>query len=553
MPGWPVGGATGVAGVAWRHGRSAAGSRRVHQGICTLVARRVLNFLRGVVEVVEVRYSDVAPPQERVQAVLVDGMIGQSVTLPIVVTVTALNVGREPWSTPWGLAALGLVGASVIYLAALLTVQRHRGVLTPPPPATSLVVLLASLVSLTCLNIAVRAPLGYYMPVLLVGVLFTCEFCDLSMRLAALGIAVGLVTVAAWVDGDRGLPLATVVVMYAWIGGIVVVLMGRLVDLLQGIASRGKRLQDLADAMAGAESVTRGLEVGLPLVGGVLPCDLVVVAGRFPSGRIVGTAVWPPSSDGEELLARPELVRAIETDAPVLTAAYCALPVGFGDGAELAMIARLQRRKGDTDLRMLESARALASAMLKMTSRIAFVSLLRREGRIDPLTGLGNRRALLERLQDEMVRSPGGSVPLGLAMIDLDEFKKFNDSYGHVAGDELLSTMAAILAANVRDHDMVARYGGEEFCIVLPRTDVAGAYTLMDRIRCVVNADPAATGVTLSIGVTQWSGLESAVGLIERADRALYEAKQRGRDQVIAAEVVAPVWTHPGGSAVRAV
>lgn len=88
---------------------------------------------------------------------------------------------------------------------------------------------------------------------------------------------------------------------------------------------------------------------------------------------------------------------------------------------------------------------------------------------------------------------------------------------------------------------------------MLSGTDVAGAYTLMDRIRCVVNGDPAATGVTLSIGVTQCNGLERAGGLIERTDRALYEAKQRGRDQVIAAGVVASVWTHPGASAVRAV
>ncbi len=483
------------------------------------------------------RYADDAAPQEMVQAVLVDGIIAQSVAVPIVVTIAVLDIGHEPWASPWDLAAISLVGFSTLYGLVLTAVQRRRRGISLPPAWVPFMVQMAAFAALTLLNVSTHAPMGYYMPVLFLGLLYTCEFGALSMRLVTLGASVALAGVAAWADGLRGMALVTLVVMFAWIGGVIVVLMGHVVGVLQRALATGHRLQALSDAVAGADTVDRGLEIGLPLVDAVLPAELVLVVERRPGGALTGVASWPADAETDRLHGLPELVQALDSDAPVLTAQWCALPIGYRDGAQLAMLVRLRRQRDRSAIGMHEAARSLAAAMLKMTSRVAFETMLRREGRTDTLTGLGNRRALLEHLHEEMVHATTDGRPLSLAMLDLDHFKRFNDAHGHVAGDALLRAMAALLHSGVRDRDMVARYGGEEFCVVLPASDLDAARALVDRLCSSVRTSTDLGGVTVSAGVGQWDGAEGAVALIERADRALYRAKRAGRDRVETAAV----------------
>jgi diguanylate cyclase len=118
-------------------------------------------------------------------------------------------------------------------------------------------------------------------------------------------------------------------------------------------------------------------------------------------------------------------------------------------------------------------------------------------------------------------------------MIDLDHFKQYNDSYGHVAGDALLRGIAALMVSNVRGQDLVARYGGEEFCLVMPDTDLVGGHHLLDKLRAGGREATSEFGVTLSAGLTSWDGIESTTSLIERADQALYRAKDAGRNRVV--------------------
>ena len=118
-----------------------------------------------------------------------------------------------------------------------------------------------------------------------------------------------------------------------------------------------------------------------------------------------------------------------------------------------------------------------------MNSRANFVSGLQAETRTDPLTGLANRRCLYERIEIEMAHALRSDTPLSVAMIDLDHFKQYNDSYGHVAGDTLLRGIAALMVSNVRGQDLVSRYGGEEFCLVMPDTDLVGGHHLLDKLR----------------------------------------------------------------------
>ena len=107
----------------------------------------------------------------------------------------------------------------------------------------------------------------------------------------------------------------------------------------------------------------------------------------------------------------------------------------------------------------------------------------------DPLTGIANRRALDARLEDELERARRHGTHLGLVLVDVDDFKKFNDRYGHQCGDDILRTFAALLADSVRELDLAGRFGGEEFALVLPGTPVEGACLLAEQIRRSLSED----------------------------------------------------------------
>ncbi len=162
---------------------------------------------------------------------------------------------------------------------------------------------------------------------------------------------------------------------------------------------------------------------------------------------------------------------------------------------------------------------------------------LYRQSRTDPLTGLQNRRALFDCFEALLARSRRSQEPLCLVMIDLDEFKHYNDAYGHLAGDAILRKVGAALRAQTRSGDVAARFGGEELCLILPATDALGAMALMGKIRsvCVVGKETG-EGISFSAGVAQWDGTEGPDGLISRADGALYRAKAKGRDQAVLAD-----------------
>lgn len=168
-----------------------------------------------------------------------------------------------------------------------------------------------------------------------------------------------------------------------------------------------------------------------------------------------------------------------------------------------------------------------------------------RDASIDPLTRLTNRRALQEALTYEMEHTKRTLAPLGVLVLDIDNFKAYNDRFGHVAGDVALQLVAQLFGGSLRAIDCAARFGGEEFVALLPGTDLAGALALGDRIRTALReaAIPHPDGIdgllTVSIGAACAQAGESGEALIARADRALYAAKNAGRDRVTAAVTTA--------------
>jgi diguanylate cyclase (GGDEF)-like protein len=160
----------------------------------------------------------------------------------------------------------------------------------------------------------------------------------------------------------------------------------------------------------------------------------------------------------------------------------------------------------------------------------------------DALTGLYNRWYVMEKIESEMNRSLRHGSPVAVLMIDIDHFKRVNDTWGHAAGDLVLKSVGQVLRDSCRIYDVPGRYGGEEFCVVLPETALGSSPAVAERIRtrvaaAMVTAGGSAINVTASIGIAgiddeTADAILTATALIDRADRALYVAKHRGRNRV---------------------
>lgn len=150
----------------------------------------------------------------------------------------------------------------------------------------------------------------------------------------------------------------------------------------------------------------------------------------------------------------------------------------------------------------------------------------------DPLTGVYNRRFMVEVLISQMPISRRNQWPLSVALIDIDYFKKINDTLGHLVGDQTLKDLSSLILGSVRDSDIVARYGGEEFVILLPKTELAQAIQVLDRVLATVAGHDmrgVPWKVTFSAGITQLTAQDTAESFLHRADELLYAAKKAGR------------------------
>ena len=196
---------------------------------------------------------------------------------------------------------------------------------------------------------------------------------------------------------------------------------------------------------------------------------------------------------------------------------------------------------------MRETNKALEDRLTLSKSEISnlqqSLEAIRAESLTDPLTGLGNRK-YFDRSIDAAVQSSlanGEPLSLSLLMFDIDHFKSFNDSYGHLTGDQVLRLVGMSLKQTIKGQDITARYGGEEFAVVLPNTALRQALTVADHIRRAIMAKELkkkSTGeilgrVTISVGVSMLKPGDDTDSLIERADGCLYAAKRNGRNRVI--------------------
>ncbi len=345
----------------------------------------------------------------------------------------------------------------------------------------------------------------------------------------------------------------------------------------QADADSRRKLVDILHEVAGELSVTELFQMLVRRAAralGVSHCSVILAREGDRTATVVAAYENPDLHDLVVQLDRyPELKAALESGLPVLVEdlsvhplyagvravwdiegievpvrSVIALPFSVERGKHGVFLVRRTRDQepfGEQDLEFAEAVVAAAVAVIQraqaVESTMADKARLEQLAQTDPLTQLLNRRALTERITAEMERALRYDSSLSVLMVDLDHFKKVNDTYGHLVGDDVLRDFAVLLTETIRVTDVVARYGGEEFLVLLPESDEAGAEHFAERIRDAVEGHEFTArggqtrlGITASIGVATFPGarIESVEDLLARADAALYRAKADGRNQV---------------------
>lgn len=245
--------------------------------------------------------------------------------------------------------------------------------------------------------------------------------------------------------------------------------------------------------------------------------------------------VWPKACNDERVF---EVLKQLDNDyGYILTNddKIGAFPLISEDEVTGCIVARSMIEKlSKRDIDYLEQLTRQAAATI---NRANTYSTILQYATLDALTNLNNRRQFETRLGQEISITKRQNNPLCAMMIDIDFFKKVNDTYGHAAGDEVLRTVASIIKEQLRESDIPARYGGEEFAVLLPFTKIEEAQIVGERLRKAVEAHPVRVdnveiAVTISMGLAEYNRVETGEELFERADKALYEAKKGGRNRV---------------------
>jgi diguanylate cyclase (GGDEF)-like protein len=272
---------------------------------------------------------------------------------------------------------------------------------------------------------------------------------------------------------------------------------------------------------------------------------------RTDAGEPLGQVASVGRPEGLEETVRAAEAQVLETGEPqganVGRAYALAYPLRAGDGdgrvTGIISVGRFDKAFSDSEHDLFHY---LAGQAAVSVENVGLHETVERQAVTDELTGLSNRRRFQETLEGEVARSQRFDQGLGLVMLDIDDFKQVNDTYGHQQGDVVLRDVARVLRDTSRAIDLPARYGGEELAVVLPGTDLEGAYDLAERVREGIEAlefpledesgERRVIKITASLGAAALGeGIEDTRELVAAADAALYRAKRAGKNQTVRA------------------
>jgi two-component system, cell cycle response regulator len=259
-----------------------------------------------------------------------------------------------------------------------------------------------------------------------------------------------------------------------------------------------------------------------------LPPDLIALRPAYSRGSVLSQSADEPVLTKDLDEQREAYLRSRLPDAQRLVV----LPIPLGKAGRGRLVLDMGNRKR-VEHRMLSTLVQATAHVGLALSRAQLVERLRLAAETDGLTGVANRKSFDLSLNRQTAHAQRSGEPFAVALVDLDFFKRINDTYGHQIGDDVLRAAAAALHATARDYDVVARYGGEEFGIILPGVHGQDAWETAERFRVAVRSCPAPVPVSCSIGIASSPpGGVPPAALLQVADQALYQAKERGRDRV---------------------
>jgi diguanylate cyclase (GGDEF)-like protein len=260
------------------------------------------------------------------------------------------------------------------------------------------------------------------------------------------------------------------------------------------------------------------------LIAAAILCGLIYYLDSITSASFLAAALYIPLAG---------LFYGVQSPSAFI--AFCVLCTALSAGASIPDMA-------EDDFINFAINRGVVALVLYSTCLLIYrinrsSEVLRRLATTDPLTGALNRRHFMELMTREQRRADRYSTTYSILMIDIDHFKRVNDTYGHQVGDQAIQAMADACKRIVRPTDLVARYGGEEFIVTLTHTDQAGALRVAERLRegvaeIAVPTEKGALSFTISIGLSTYAKKSTVDKIIGRADQALYKAKQGGRNRV---------------------
>ena len=289
------------------------------------------------------------------------------------------------------------------------------------------------------------------------------------------------------------------------------------------------------------EVVSKRIEAGEPLDQKF--CDLLYNE-HFAIAKIQEAVMASSGAMAKELIQVRETLKVAEQHTAAYGETLAGAEDAFDENADPGQVrdvirslvsatTNMQMRSRDLERRLHETS----SEVVKLRSNLERV---REEAMTDALTGIANRKRFDEMLRKGRRSSDANQDPMCLILCDIDHFKRFNDTWGHQTGDQIIRFVAGCMSRSAAEHHTVARYGGEEFAIVMPKTSLGEAAVLAEKVRVTVegkrllrkSTSEDLGNITISLGVAEYSPGEAIEDLIERADSNLYKSKKAGRNRV---------------------
>lgn len=466
--------------------------------------------------------------------------IGVGWTSAMTATLVAVALTHGP-ETQWTVVGVGIAIVAIQGLIMLVDLKRLVGEApVTPSPLKTLMQMLFVVVAVAIIGHGLGAGATFHRPLLFVSVLIVAaignELMIGAIFVAAI-VALGATVTAAGASVSESVALLC---SYGAASAAASIMIRDIRNAAIRAAARFDMLAETTEVILRAEGFSEAVNHFLPLVAAQVGATSIHAFTLDERGRselldswMTGDVVheqtvpdrleWRPPDEG--------------TNGYAISTHACYIWARTDDGRVAVIVAYRPSASRRWRVSIESALGRLAPELELLATHTDFVTQLEARSRTDALTGLPNRLQLLEKMEEACSATRRRNEPLVVAMIDLDEFKSYNDTFGHLEGDRALAGLGQLFKSRMRVEDFLCRYGGEEFVVIMQNTSLEGAEHLLSQLRTLAGALPALRPLSFSAGISQWDGSTDVDALLRDADSALYAAKAAGRHRTVASPV----------------